>query len=127
MATPTSSAHSDVLSLWGLKNIHKKTNLDRLHVESSPLLTSVFQMVRTVPILVDVKKMTQQYVGVDVEEWWGWKIEEIFGEGVLSYTKLIHPSDLGAHNMCNKLLFYILERCSTEDKYNLNIILNFKL
>lgn len=127
MATPTTSAHSDVLSLWNSKNILNKSNSNRLHVESNPLLTSIFQMVRTVPIVVDVKKMTQQYVGIDVEEWWGWKIEEIFGEGVLSYTKLIHPSDLGVHNLCNKLLFYIFERCSTEDKYNLNILLNFKL
>lgn len=127
MAVTHTPNSSDVISLWRYNKLNQKVSLDRLHVESNPLFTSIFEMIRAVPIVVDVKKMTQQYVGIDVEEWWGWKIDEIFGDGVQSYIKLIHPSDLGVHNICNKLLFNFLQAYSQEDKYNLNILLNFRL
>lgn len=117
----------ELLSIWNIKSIPKDGYFNKLHVESNPILTEVFNMTRTVPIVVDVKKMAQKYVGVDLKGWWGWTLEELFGEGVKSYMSFIHPDDLVIHEQATHLLFQILEGCSYEDKYQLRTMLNFRL
>jgi len=100
---------------------------NKLHVESNPILTEVFNMTRTVPIVVDVKRMTQKYVGIDLKNWWGWSLKEMFGEGVKSYMSFIHTEDLAIHEEVNHLLFQTLSECNYEEKHRLRIMLNFRL
>lgn len=117
----------DVLSIWNIKSMPTEGYFNKLHVESNPILTEVFNMTRTVPIVVDVKKMVQKYVGLDLRNWWGWTLEEMFGEGVKSYMSLIHPNDLDTHQQVAHLLFQALAECNYEEKYLLRILLNFRL
>lgn len=117
----------NLLTIWNIKSIPKQGYFNKLHVESNPILTEVFNMTRTVPIVVDTKKMVQKYVGIDLKNWWGWSLEEMFGEGVKSYIGLIHPEDLVIHEQANYLLFQVLSECNHEEKYHLRIMLNFRL
>jgi DNA-binding CsgD family transcriptional regulator len=117
----------DLYSIWNISTIPKEGHRNKLHVESNPILTEVFCMTRTVPIVVDTKKMIQKYVGLDLKEWWGWTLEELFSEGVKSYMTYIHPDDLIIHEQVTHLLFQLLENCSYEDKYKLRTMMNFRL
>jgi DNA-binding CsgD family transcriptional regulator len=117
----------ELLAIWDIKSIPKDGYFNKLHIESNPVLTEVFNMTRTVPIVVDVKRMSPKYVGVDLKSWWGWTLEGLFGEGVKSYMSFIHPEDLVIHEQVTHLLFGILESCSYEDKYQLRAMLNFRL
>lgn len=117
----------ELLSVWHIKSTPKDAYFNKLHVESNPVLTEVFNMTRTVPIVVDVKKMSQKYVGVDLKNWWGWTLEELFGEGIKSYMSFIHPEDLVIHEQAIHLLLQILKSCGYEDKYQLRTMLNFRL
>jgi DNA-binding CsgD family transcriptional regulator len=71
--------------------------------------------------------MVQKYVGIDPQQWWGWSLVEMFGEGVKSYMTFIHPEDLIIHKRVNHLLLETLADCSYEEKHNLRIVLNFRL
>lgn len=117
----------DLFSIWQTKPPLKDEQLYKLQLESNPILTEAFTMARTFPIVVDVKKMAQKYVGLDPKSWWGWSLEEMFGEGVKSYMALIHPEDLVVHEQANQLLFKILEDFSQSEKYQIRILLNFRL
>lgn len=114
-------------SIWNINATPKDGHYTKLHVESNPILTDVFNMTRTVPIVVDTKRLTQKYVGIDLKDWWGWTLEELFGEGVKSYLSFIHPDDLAVHEQVTYLLFQILANCSYEEKYKLRTMLNFRL
>ena len=117
----------DLLSFWGPKSGIKERDFDRLRVESNPVLKEVFNLIRTIPVVVDVKRMTQRYVGLDPKNWWGWSLDEMFGEGVESYVNLIHSEDLIIHQQANHLLMKTLADCSCEEKHQLRILLNFRL
>lgn len=117
---------ADLLSIWSIKSIPKESYFNKLQVESNPVLTEVFKMTRTVPIVIDVKRMVQKYVGIDLKDWWGWSLQEMFGEGVKSYMNLIHLEDLVLHEQVNHLLFEVLADCSSEEKHKLKSILNFR-
>lgn len=117
----------DLLAIWNIKSISKEGSFSKLHVESNPILTEVFNMTRTVPIVVDTKRMIQKYVGVDLKNWWGWSLEEIFGDGAKSYMALIHPEDLAVHKQSNLLFFQTLSKCNYEEQYDLRIMMNFRL
>jgi DNA-binding CsgD family transcriptional regulator len=118
---------SDVLSIWNVNPNQEDEYFKKLHVESNPILIEVFNMTRTVPIVVDVKRMTQKYVGVDLQNWWGWTLEEMFGEGVKSYMTLIHPEDLAIHEQISYLFFQTLEECDYREKHQLKTIFTFRL
>lgn len=117
----------DLFSIWNTKPAYKDEYFEKLYLESNPILTETFNMARTLPVVVDVKKMVQKYVGLDPKNWWGWSLDEMFGEGVKSYMALIHPEDLVVHEQINYLLFETLATCSQEEKHQLRILFNFRL
>lgn len=117
---------SDLLAIWKLDALPKASQFNKLHVESNPILTEVYNMTRTVPVVVDVKRMAQKYVGIDLKNWWGWSLEQLFGEGVKSFMNFIHPDDLIIHEQINHLLLQLLEKCHYDEKSDIRVIFNYR-
>lgn len=117
----------DLISLWHLSIKPNQTSFIKLQVESNPILIQTFKNSRIVPIVTNVRRLQHSYIGFDIEEWWGWKVEEMMGGTVQNFMEFVHADDLIVHHKANQLLAYAFESGSYEEKMQLKLSFSYRL